>query len=155
MFFDARSIQYWSSLRSTNILSYLLFSIFFILSNASPQKHLTEFFFVALSPTFARCFSQTLTTCGSNSNQSINPKFLEIHSLATPPSPPPIMAALSLFLFRFNPDLTKVELYTCSSFSATCISLSIKRALPNCSKFKIYICWPTFEVKFSNTSFTI
>ena len=37
--------------------------------------------------------------------------FLEIHSLATPPSPPPIIAALSFFLFRFNPDPTKVELY--------------------------------------------
>ncbi len=104
MFFAARSIQYWSSLRSTNILSYLSFSIFFILSNASPQKHLTEFFFVALSPTFARCFSQTLTTCGSNSNQSINPKFLEIHSLATPPSPPPIIAAVEFFFDNLSPE---------------------------------------------------
>ena len=29
----------------------------------------------------------------------------------------------------------------------------MKSALPNCSKFKISMCWPTLEVKFSNTSF--
>ena len=59
------------------------------------------------------------TTSGSNSYQSINPKFCEMHSLATPPSPPPIIAAFSFFEFSLNPELTNVELYKCSSLSAT------------------------------------
>ncbi len=54
-----------------------------MLSNASPQTHFTEFFSVALSPIFPRCLSHTSTTSGSNSYQSINPKFLDIHSQAT------------------------------------------------------------------------
>ena len=37
MFFAARSIQYWSSLRSTKILSYFESLTFLILSKASPQ----------------------------------------------------------------------------------------------------------------------
>ena len=83
---------------------------------------------------------QTSTTSGSNSNQSIKLNFLEIHSLATPPSPPPIIAALSMCLFKFIPAPTNVELYKCSSEAATCISPSINKDLPNCSKSKISIC---------------
>jgi hypothetical protein len=75
----------------------------------------------------------TSTTSGSSSNQSTKLKFLDIHSLATPPSPPPIIAALSLFLFKFKPAPTNVELYKCSSVAATCISPSINNDLPNCS----------------------
>ena len=85
-----------------------------MLSNASPQTHFTEFFSVAFCPIVPRCLSHTSTTSGSSSYQSINPKFLEIHSRATPPSPPPIIAALSLDGFNFNPELTKVELYKCA-----------------------------------------
>ena len=81
-----------------------------ILSNASPQTHLTEFFSVAFFPISPKCLLQTSTTSGSNSNQSMKLNFFEIHSLATPPSPPPIIAALSLNLFNFNPAPTKVEL---------------------------------------------
>ena len=72
--------------------------------------HFTEFFFVARCPTLDKCLSQTSTTSGSNSYQSIKLKFLFIHSLATPPSPPPIIAALSFLLFNLIPELTKVEL---------------------------------------------
>ena len=111
-----------------------------MLSKASPQIHFTEFFSVAFSPILLRCLSQTLTTSGSSSNQSIKPKFFEIHSLATPPSPPPIMATFSLSEFNLSPEFTKVELYNYSSLSATCISLSINRALPNCSHSRISIC---------------
>ena len=111
-----------------------------MLSNASPQTHLTEFFSVAFLPMEPICFLQTSTTSGSNSYQSINPKPLAIHSLATPPSPPPIIAALSLSLFKSKPEPTKVELYKCSSVDATCISPSINKDLPNCSKSKISIC---------------
>ena len=68
-----------------------------ILSKASPQTHLTEFFSVAFFPMSPRCLLQTSTTSGSNSNQSTKLKSLEMHSLATPPSPTPIIAALSLF----------------------------------------------------------
>ena len=57
-----------------------------------------------------KCLLQTSTTSGSSSYQSIKLNFFEIHSLATPPSPPPIMAALSFDLLSFNPDPTKVEL---------------------------------------------
>ena len=39
-------MQYWSSFKSTKILSYLLSSIDLILSKASPHIHLTEFFLV-------------------------------------------------------------------------------------------------------------
>ena len=77
-----------------------------------------------------------------------------MHSLATPPSPPPIIAALSLFLFKFRPAPTNVELYKCSSVEATCISPSINNDLPNCSNSKISICWPTFDLKSSSTSLT-
>ena len=111
-----------------------------ILSNASPQIHLTEFFSVAFFPISPRCLLQTSTTSGSSSYQSIKLKFFEIHSLATPPSPPPIIAALSLSLFKFKPEPTKVELYKCSSVAATCISPSINKDLPNCSKSKISMC---------------
>ena len=83
---------------------------------------------------------QTSTTSGSNSYQSIKLKFFEIHSLATPPSPPPIIAALSFFLLNLSPAPTKVELYKCSSVVATCISPSINKDLPNCSKSKISMC---------------
>ena len=110
IFLAARSMQYWSSFKSTNILSYLLSSTFLILSKASPHTHLTEFFLVALRPTLDKCLSHTSTTSGSSSYQSIKLKFLFIHSLATPPSPPPIIAALSFFLFNFIPEFTKVEL---------------------------------------------
>ena len=110
-----------------------------MLSNASPQTHLTEFFSVAFSPILLKCLSHTSTTSGSNSYQSIKPKFCEMHSLATPPSPPPIIAAFSLFEFKLRPEFTKVELYKCSSLSATCISLSINKAFPNCSKSSISI----------------
>ena len=77
-----------------------------ILSKASPHIHLTEFFSDAFSPILLKCLSHTSTTSGSNSYQSINPKFCEIHSLATPPSPPPIIAAFSFFEFNFNPEFT-------------------------------------------------
>ena len=110
-----------------------------MLSKASPQTHLTEFFSVAFFPIFPRCLLQTSTTSGSSSYQSIKLNFLEIHSLATPPSPPPIIAALSLSSFKSKPEPTKVELYKCSSLSATCISLSINKAFPNCSKSNISI----------------
>ena len=70
-----------------------------MLSKASPHTHFTEFFSVALFPIFPKCFLHTSTTSGSNSYQSIKLKPLEIHSLATPPSPPPIIAALSLSLY--------------------------------------------------------
>jgi len=73
---------------------------------------------------------QTSTTSGSSSYQSIKLKFFEIHSLATPPSPPPMMAALSLSLFKFKPEPTNVELYKCSSVEATCISPSINKDFP-------------------------
>ena len=43
----------------------------------------------------------------------------------------------------------------CSSVAATCNSLSINNDLPNCSNSKISMCWPTLEVKFSNTSLTM
>jgi len=62
---------------------------------------------------------QTSTTSGSSSYQSTKLKFLEIHSLATPPSPPPIIAAFSLSLFKLRPAPTNVELYKCSSVDAT------------------------------------
>jgi len=87
-----------------------------------------------------KCLLQISTTSGSSSYQSTKLKSLEIHSLATPPSPPPIIAAFSLSLFRLSPAPTKVELYKCSSVEATCISPSMKRDLPNCSKSKISIC---------------
>ena len=103
IFLAARSIQNWSSLRSTKIWSYVSSSTDLILSKASPQTHFTEFFSVAFFPISPRCLLQTSTTSGSNSNQSTKLKSLEIHSLATPPSPPPIMAALSLFLFKLRP----------------------------------------------------
>ena len=90
-----------------------------ILSKASPQTHLTEFFSVAFFPISPRCLLQTSTTSGSSSYQSIKLNFFDIHSLATPPSPPPIIAALSLYLFNSNPAPTKVELYKCSSVAAT------------------------------------
>ena len=96
--------------------------------------HLTEFFSVDLLPILPKCLLQTSTTSGSSSYQSIKLKSFEIHSLATPPSPPPIIAAFSISLLSFNAAFTKVELYKCSSLAATCISLSIKRDLPNCSK---------------------
>ena len=67
-----------------------------ILSNASPHTHFTEFFSVALFPISPKCLLQTSTTSGSSSYQSIKLNFFEIHSLATPPSPPPIIAAFSL-----------------------------------------------------------
>ena len=79
----------------------------FILSKASPQTHLTEFFSVALFPISPKCLLQTSTTSGSSSYQSIKLNFLRIHSLATPPSPPPIIAALSLSLFKFKPAQQK------------------------------------------------
>jgi hypothetical protein len=125
-----------------------------ILSKASPQTHFTEFFSVAFFPISPRCLLQTSTTSGSNSNQSTKLKSLEIHSLATPPSPPPIIAALSLFLFKLRPAPTKVELYKCSSVEATCISPSINNDFPNCSNSKISMCWPTFDLKSSRTSLT-
>ena len=111
-----------------------------MLSKASPQIHLTEFFSVAFLPISPRCLLHTSTTSGSNSYQSMKLKFFDIHSLATPPSPPPIIAALSLSLFKSKPEPTKVELYKCSSVDATCISPSINKDLPNCSKSKISIC---------------
>ena len=74
-----------------------------MLLNASPQTHFTEFFSVDLFPISPRCLLHTSTTSGSSSNQSIKLKFFEIHSLATPPSPPPIIAALSFFLFNLFP----------------------------------------------------
>ena len=43
-------------------------------------------------------------------------------------------------ILSFKPELTKVELYKCSSFSATCNSLSINNDLPNCSRSNISIC---------------
>ena len=101
---------------------------------------MTEFFSVAFFPISPRCLLQTSTTSGSNSYQSIKLKFFEIHSLATPPSPPPMIAALSLSLFRFKPEPTNVELYKCSSVEATCISPSINKDFPNCSNSKISIC---------------
>jgi len=58
-----------------------------MLSKASPHMHLTEFFSVALFPILPKCLLQTSTTSGSSSYQSIKLKPLEIHSLATPPSP--------------------------------------------------------------------
>ena len=125
-----------------------------ILSKASPQTHFTEFFSVAFLPISPRCLLQTSTTSGSNSNQSTKLKSLEIHSLATPPSPPPIIAALSLFLFKLRPAPTNVELYKCSSVAATCISPSINNDFPNSSNSKISICCPTFDLKSSRTSFT-
>ena len=125
-----------------------------MLSKASPQIHLTEFFSVAFFPIFPKCLLHTSTTSGSNSYQSIKLKPFDIHSLATPPSPPPIMAAFSFSLFSFRAALTKVELYKCSSLAATCISLSIKRDFPNCSKSKISICCPTLDLKSSKTSLT-
>ena len=73
-----------------------------ILSKASPQTHLTEFFSVAFFPISPKCLLQTSTTSGSSSYQSTKLNFLEIHSLATPPSPPPMIAALSLSLFNLN-----------------------------------------------------
>ena len=125
-----------------------------ILSKASPQTHFTEFFSVAFFPISPRCLLQTSTTSGSSSNQSTKLKSFEIHSLATPPSPPPIIAALSLFLFKLRPAPTKVELYKCSSVAATCISPSINNDFPNCSNSKISICCPTLDLKSSRTSFT-
>ena len=92
-----------------------------MLSKASPHTHFTEFFSVDFFPISPRCLLQTSTTSGSNSYQSIKLNFFEIHSLATPPSPPPIIAALSFFLFNFRPAPTKVELYKCSSDADTCI----------------------------------
>ena len=80
-----------------------------MLSKASPQTHLTEFFSVALLPILPKCLVHTLTTSGSSSYQSIKLNFFEIHSLATPPSPPPMIAALSLSLFKFKPEPTNVE----------------------------------------------
>ena len=77
-----------------------------------------------------------------------------MHSLATPPSPQPIIAAFSFFGFNFSPEFTNVELYKCSSLSATCISLSIKSYLPNCSNSKISIYCPALDLKFSNTLLT-
>ena len=111
-----------------------------MLSKASPQTHFTEFFSVAFFPISPRCLLQTSTTSGSNSYQSIKLNFFEMHSLATPPSPPPIIAALSFFLFNLSPAPTKVELYKCSSDAATCIYPSINKDFPNCSNSKIYIC---------------
>ena len=111
-----------------------------MLSNASPQTHFTEFFSVAFLPISPRCLLQTSTTSGSSSYQSIKLKFFEMHSLATPPSPPPMIAALSLSVFKVRPDPTKVELYKCSSVEATCISPSINKDLPNCYKSKISMC---------------
>ena len=49
----------------------------FMLSNASPHIHFTEFFSVALFPIVPICLSQTSTTSGSNSNQSIKQKFFK------------------------------------------------------------------------------
>ena len=90
-----------------------------MLSKASPHTHLTEFFLVDFFPMSPKCLLHTSTTSGSSSYQSTKLKFLEIHSLATPPSPPPIIAALSLSLFRLKPAPTNVELYKTSSFVAT------------------------------------
>jgi hypothetical protein len=66
-----------------------------MLSKASPQIHLTEFFSVDLLLISPKCLLQTSTTSWSNSYQSTKLKFFDTHSLATPPSPPPIIAALS------------------------------------------------------------
>ena len=49
MFFLARSMQYWSSFKSTKILSYFESSIDLMLSNASPQKVLILLLFMATS----------------------------------------------------------------------------------------------------------
>ena len=82
-----------------------------MLLKASPHIHFTEFFLFALFPTLVKCLLHTSTTSGSSSNQSIELKSFEIHSLATPPSPPPIIAAFSFLGFNFNPEFTNVELY--------------------------------------------
>ena len=42
-----------------------------------------------------------------------------MHSLATPPSPPPIIADLPIAELSLIPELTNVELYNYSSLSAT------------------------------------
>ena len=85
-------------------------------SKASPQMHLTEFFSVDLLPILPRCLLQTSTTSGSSSYQSIKSKPLEIHSLATPPSPPPMIAARSHILYLIlETAFTNVELYKASS----------------------------------------
>ena len=90
-----------------------------MLSKASPHTHFTEFFSVDFFPMSPKCLLHTSTTSGSSSYQSTKLKFLEIHSLATPPSPPPIIAAFSLSLFKLRPAPTNVELYKCSSVEAT------------------------------------
>ncbi len=66
-----------------------------------------------------RCLLQTSTTSGSSSYQSIKSKPLDMHSLATPPSPPPMIAAVPMSLFNFKAAFTNVELYKTSSFVAT------------------------------------
>ena len=42
--------------------------------------------------------------------------------------------------FKSKPEPTNVELYKCSSVEATCISPSINKDYPSCSKSKISIC---------------
>ena len=70
-----------------------------------------------------------------------------MHSLATPPSPPPMMAAELLLPDSFKEELTKVDEYNFSSLSATCSSLSINKALPNSFNFNISINWPCLDLK--------
>ena len=41
---------------------------------------------------------------------------------------------------KSKPEPTNVELYKCSSVEETCISLSINKDFPNCSKSKISMC---------------
>ena len=65
IFFAARSMQNWSSLRSTKILSYLESLTFLILSNASPQYVFTLLFAFTSPHILGRCFWHTFTTSGS------------------------------------------------------------------------------------------
>ena len=64
------------------------------------------------------------------------------------------LLAESHISFHTFPEFTNVELYKCSSLSATCISLSIKSDLPNCSNSKISTYCPALDLKFSKTLLT-
>ena len=81
-----------------------------MLLKASPHIHFTLLFSFTFLPILERCLVQTETTSGSSSNQSTKLNPIDKHSLTTPPSPPPIMAAFEFLELRVIADSTNCPL---------------------------------------------
>ena len=104
--------QYKIDHHSNQCIFYHKCQSLFLYAQMRLPKHISQNFFCSFLSNCSKMFIAYLNNFWTSSYQSINPKFLKyIH--ATPPSPPPIIAALDGF--NFNPELTKVELYKCSS----------------------------------------